>query len=199
MYIHGIYIVYYTLHPVAGVMEEGRGAGARLPTCWAAPTYCRHGHARAHARTSARPRTPERASTLRYSGFRARIPPTQKLQTKSINGEGRGAARLHTCGAAPTYCHAGTATRAHTRARLHVRAHPSARPPCGISAPCGKSDCEKIPELLNDWSKLCMPAVPTILILLKIPWEQEKNVCAVHTAHKRTVVPNTLMRALLIQ
>jgi hypothetical protein len=198
-YIHGIL---YT--PSGGWCCGGGRARGRAPTHLRGSAYIlsrRHGHARAHARTSARQRTPERApaSTLRYSGFRARIPPTQKLQTKSINGEGRGAARLHTCGAAPTYCHAGTATRAHTRARLHVRAHPSARPPCGISAPCGKSDCEKIPELLNDRSKLCMPAVPTILILLKIPREQEKNVCAVHTAHKRTVVPNTLMRALLIQ
>jgi hypothetical protein len=71
-YIHGIYMVYYILHPVAGVVEEGGRAGARLPTC----------------------------------------------------------------GAAPTYCHAGTATRAHTRARLHVSAHPSARrrAPCGIPA-----------------------------------------------------------------
>ena len=77
--VYFVYIqVYYILHPVAGIVEEGGGAGARLPTC----------------------------------------------------------------GAAPTYCHAGTATRAHTRARLHVRAHPSARPPCG------KSDCEKIPNTL---------------------------------------------------
>ena len=49
---------------------------------------------------------------------------------------GRAGARLPTCGAAPTYCHAGTATPAHTRARLHVSAHPSARrrAPCGIPA-----------------------------------------------------------------
>ena len=67
-YIHGIYIVYYILHPVAGVAEER--AGARLPTCWAAPTYC----------------------------------------------------------------HAGTATRARTRAHPHVRAHPSARAPCSSPA-----------------------------------------------------------------
>ena len=70
MYIHGIYMVYYILHPVAGVVEEGGGAGARLPTC----------------------------------------------------------------GAAPTYCHAGTATRARTRAHPHVRAHPSTRAPCSSPA-----------------------------------------------------------------
>ncbi len=69
MYIHGTYIVYYILHrgQVAGVAEEGRGAGA-APTHLRGSAYilsCRHGHARVHARTSARPRTPERASTLR--------------------------------------------------------------------------------------------------------------------------------------
>ena len=68
-----MYIYSYLLHPVAGVAEEGRGAGALLPTC----------------------------------------------------------------GAAPTYCHAGTATRARTRAHPHVRAHPSWRAPCSspVSAP----------------------------------------------------------------
>ena len=83
MYIHGIYMVYYILHPVAGVVEEGRGAGARLPTC----------------------------------------------------------------GAAPTYCHTGTATRARTRAHPHVRAHPSARAPCSspASAPkfCQHRSCKR--------------------------------------------------------
>ena len=65
-------MVYSILHPVAGVAEEGRGAGARLPTC----------------------------------------------------------------GAAPTYCHADKATRARTRARPHVRAHPSAREPCTRAHVC---------------------------------------------------------------
>ena len=112
-------------------------------------------------------------------------------------GRARGRAPTHLRGSAYILSRRHGHARAH--ARLHVRAHPSARPPCGISAPCGKSDCEKIPELLNDRSKLCMPAVPTVLILLKIPGEQEKNVCTHPAAHKRTEVPNTLMRALLIQ
>ena len=146
-HVYGIYMVYtWYIHgilytPSGGWCCGGGRARRRAPTHLRGSAYIlsrRHGHARAHARTSARPRTPERASTLRYSGFRARIPPTQKLQTKEM------------------------------------------------------------PEHLNDWSKLCMPAVPTVLIF-KIPGEQEKNVCTHPAAHKRTVVPNTLMRALLIQ
>ena len=133
MYIHGTYIVYYILHPVAGVVEEGRGAGARLPTC----------------------------------------------------------------GAAPTYCHAGTATRARTRARPHVRAHPSARAPCGTTASANtevaneikkwwsgnwtKSGGEEIPELLNDQSKLCMPAVPTVLFWYSRSQESKRKTSVQYT------------------
>ena len=113
-YIHGIYMVYaWYIHsifhtpPSGWCCGGGHGCG-RAPIHLRGSAYIlsrRQGHARAHARTSARPRTPERAST--------------------INGEQ------------------------------------------GIG-----------PNQMV--SKLCMPVVPTVLIF-KIPREQEKNVCAVHT------------------
>ena len=50
-YIQCIYMTYAWYILVAGVAEEDRGAGARLPTCGAAPTYCHAGTAtRAHPR-----------------------------------------------------------------------------------------------------------------------------------------------------
>ena len=76
-YIYGIYMVYtwyiygilYT--PSGGWCCGGGRARGRAPTHLRGSAYIlsrRHGHARAHARTSARPRTPERATTLRYFG-----------------------------------------------------------------------------------------------------------------------------------
>ena len=63
MYIHDIYMVY----PSGWCCGGGQGRG-RAPTHLRGSAYIlsrRHCHARAHTRTSARPRTPERASTLR--------------------------------------------------------------------------------------------------------------------------------------
>ena len=69
-------MVYYILHPVAGVVEEGGRAGARLPTCGAAPTYCHAGTAtRAHTRASVHVRAhPERASGFRVQLVRLQRP-----------------------------------------------------------------------------------------------------------------------------
>ena len=70
-YIHCIYMVYSILHPVAGVAEEGRGAGARLPTCRQrlhTVTQTRpRARARAHVRTSAHTRAREHLVHARTS------------------------------------------------------------------------------------------------------------------------------------
>ena len=104
----------------------------------------------------------------RRAGVRARAypPAGQRLHTVTQTRQ-RARARAHVC------------TSAHTRAREHLaHARTSARPckPKRASTINGEQGIG--PNQMV--SKLCMPVVPTVLIF-KIPREQEKNVCAVHT------------------
>ena len=104
----------------------------------------------------------------RRAGVRARAypPAGQRLHTVTQTRP-RARARAH------------VRTSAHTRAREHLaHARTSARPCKPERASTINGEQGIGPNQMV--SKLCMPVVPTVLIF-KIPREQEKNVCAVHT------------------
>ena len=104
----------------------------------------------------------------RRAGVRARAypPAGQRLHTVTQTRP-RARARAH------------VRTSAHTRARENLaHARTSARPCKPERASTINGEQGIVPNQMV--SKLCMPVVPTVLIF-KIPREQEKNVCAVHT------------------